>query len=220
MNFILSEHDVLGLRASTIRGKVSAILFFHLVMGKNDFTRAGARWEFLIKGLDTVNKTVNRRLPYNTELLEFGRKKLLIDSPSSDHRFDRAWVATLVGFMFLLRASELDALRVKDITFGEHEGARYVGIFIRKSKTDQEEFGVFRSLNETNKTLRPYSRLKSWVDRINPEDRKRTFAWWRHSGNGHPLGKMVGSRTQSSFMQFFNSLFTPRWINVFAPRRS
>ena len=80
---------------------------------------------------------------------------MLIDTPSSDHRFDRLWTATLVGFMFLLRASELEALEVKDVTFGEYDGTRYVRIFIRKSKTDQGEFGVFRSLNEKNKTLRP-----------------------------------------------------------------
>ena len=37
VNFILSEHDVLGLRSSTIRGKVSAIRFFHLVSGEKRF---------------------------------------------------------------------------------------------------------------------------------------------------------------------------------------
>ena len=142
MNFILSEHDVLWLRASTIRGKVSAIRFFHLVSGKNDFARVGARWKFLIKGLSTADKSVNRRLPYNTELLEFGRQKLLIDSPERDHRFGRVWIATLVGFMFLLRASELEALHVRDVTFGEYDGTRYVRISIRKSKNGSG--GVWR----------------------------------------------------------------------------
>ena len=42
MNFIASEHDVLGLRASTIRGKISAIRFFHLVMGKKRFRPGGS----------------------------------------------------------------------------------------------------------------------------------------------------------------------------------
>ena len=142
MNFILIGRDVLGLRASTTRVEVGAIRFSHLVSGVGSyFARVGARWEFLIKGLPTANKTVNRRLPYNTELLEFGRQKFLIDSPGSDHRFDRAWTATLVGFMFLLRAGELEALQAKDITFGEHEGTRYVRISIRKSKTGQ---GIWR----------------------------------------------------------------------------
>ena len=74
--------------------------------------------------------------------------------------------------MFLLRASEIEALQVKDVTFGEYDGTRYVRIFIRKPKTDQEELGAFRSLNGANKTLRPYSRLKSWFGRISPEDRE------------------------------------------------
>ena len=76
MNFILSERDVLGLRASTIRGEISGIRPFHMVSGKNDFARVGARWEFLLKGLTTANETVNRRFPYNTELIEFGRRNL------------------------------------------------------------------------------------------------------------------------------------------------
>ena len=118
----------LGLRASTIRGKVSAVRFFRLVSGENDSTRVGARWKFLIKGLSTANKTVNLRLPYITELLEFGRQKLLIDSTESDHRFGRVWIATLVGFMFLLRAVELEALQVRDIASGEYDGTRYVRI--------------------------------------------------------------------------------------------
>ena len=49
MNFILSEHDVLGLNASTIRGKVSGVIFPHIIGGRNDFTKVGARWEILIK---------------------------------------------------------------------------------------------------------------------------------------------------------------------------
>ena len=95
------------------------------------------------------NKNANQRLPFNTELLAYSRQRLGIDNIGSEKRPDRAWVATLIGFMFLLRESGLVALSVKDVTFGAHEGARYVRIFIRKSKTDQEEFGSFRSLNET-----------------------------------------------------------------------
>ena len=34
MNFILIEHDVLGLRASTIRGEVGGIRFFHIISGQ------------------------------------------------------------------------------------------------------------------------------------------------------------------------------------------
>ena len=74
--------------------------------------------------------------------------------------------------MFLLRDSELEALQVKDVTFGEHARIRYVRIFIRKSKTDQEEFGVVRSLKETKKLLCPYRRLKSRFEQTNLEGRE------------------------------------------------
>ena len=34
MNFILCEHDVLGLKASTARSKSSGIRFYHIISGK------------------------------------------------------------------------------------------------------------------------------------------------------------------------------------------
>ena len=40
VNFILSEHDVLGLKPDTIRSKISGIRFPHIISGKNDFTTA------------------------------------------------------------------------------------------------------------------------------------------------------------------------------------
>ena len=107
----------------------------------------------LLKGLSIPNKNVNRRLPFNTKLLEYSRHRCGIDDIGSEKRPDRAWAATLIGFMSLLRASELAALAVKDVTFGEHEGTRYVRIFIRKSKTDQGEFGAFRTMGEPGKNF-------------------------------------------------------------------
>ena len=41
MNFVFSEHDLLGLKASTIRSKIGGIRFYHLVSGKNDFAKVG-----------------------------------------------------------------------------------------------------------------------------------------------------------------------------------
>ena len=79
MNFILSEHDVLGLRDSTIRGNFSGIRAFRIISGKNDFATVGARWKLLIKGLARSSKNANRRLPYNAELVDFSRVRLCID---------------------------------------------------------------------------------------------------------------------------------------------
>ena len=149
MNFIPIEHDVHGLRASTIRGEVCGIRFFHIVSGKNDFTDVGLVGGISLKGLAARNKNVNRRLPFNTELLDFSRHKLNVGERRKGGECDRVWIATLVGFMFLLRASEMADFSVTDMTFGEYAGKRYVRISIRKSITDQEEIGAFRSLNGT-----------------------------------------------------------------------
>ena len=63
--------------------------------------------------------------------------------------------------MFLLRASELDDLELRDIAFGGKAHLGYVRIFIRKSKNDQDAVGVFRSLNANNATLCPVARAKN-----------------------------------------------------------
>ena len=50
-NFILSEHDVLGSKAPTIRRKISGVRFFHIISGAGDFTKVGARWGIILRGL-------------------------------------------------------------------------------------------------------------------------------------------------------------------------
>ena len=85
------------------------------------------------------NQAANRRLPLNTELLEYSWQLGNIDKPTGGRRF-RSGADSRAGRLFpLLRASELAARAVKDVTFGEYDGKRYGPIFIRKSKTDQEE---------------------------------------------------------------------------------
>lgn len=111
-----------------------------------------------------ANKTINRRLPFNTELLEYGRMELGVGNQSEPQEFDRALIAAPVGFAFILRAIGLAAPEWRDITFGQDDEGEYVRSFIRKSKTGREEVGVFRSLNATGERLCPYNQLKRWAD--------------------------------------------------------
>ena len=136
-----------------------------------DFTKSGERRGILLEGWAMCNKTVNRRLPFNTELLEFGRMRLGIDTEQRGLEFNPSWEATLIGVMFLLRASELAALEIRDVTFVGHEGVEYVRIFIRKSKHDQEELGAFRRLNATKQRLCPVAWMRYWVARIATQPR-------------------------------------------------
>ena len=113
-NCIVCEYDFLCPNASTIRTKVTGCRFFHIVSG-SAFAKVGSRWRILIMGASLKNKSPNRRLPFNAELLDYGREKLRIDTSRGYLDFNRAWAAMLIGFMFLLRASELGALEFRDV---------------------------------------------------------------------------------------------------------
>ena len=119
MQFILSEHDVLGLNASIVRSKISGIRYPHLISGGGGFSKVGARWGFSLKRLTRKNKVVNRR-----PSARYGVVRIRPDSTRFTHtnrglEFNRSWTAALIGFMFLLRAIELEALDVRDTTFGK-----------------------------------------------------------------------------------------------------
>ena len=107
------------------------------------------------------NKTPNRRLPFNTKKLEAGLARLGIDTERGGLEFNRARKAALVGYVFLRRVSESASLELRSVTFGANDGLEYVRIIIRKSKNDRDEMGVFRSLNATNETMCPVTRMKN-----------------------------------------------------------
>ena len=88
-----------------------------------------------MKGSAAHNKKVNRRLPYNAELLMGGILKPGIDTGDIRPYFLRARTAKLVGFMGLLRGIELAALELRDVAASSPGGVEYVRIFIRNSKT-------------------------------------------------------------------------------------
>lgn len=111
------------------------------------------------------NKSVNRRLPFNTDLLEYSRRELRIDEDNGEWEFARARTAALIGFTFLLRASELAALGSRDVAIGGNDWAIYARSFIRESKTDKEKVGDFRSSGETRERLRTYQRMGNWSGR-------------------------------------------------------
>ena len=69
----------------------------------------------------------------------------------------------MIGFMLLLRGGELQPHELRDITVSSAGGVEYVTIFIRKSKTDQEEMGVFRSLDITHQDWRPAAQMQNWL---------------------------------------------------------
>ena len=155
-------------------------------------------------------KSANRRLPFNTEMLEFRRGNLRADTAQGESELNRARTATLSGFMFLLRDSELDALELRDIAFGENENLEYVRISIMKSKNDQDEVGVVRSLNATNATICPVARMK--MDISTCARTPRSVGLRRsHTSRRNAINQMGGSGSRFTFRSFFDP-FHPRWM--------
>ena len=91
--------------------------------------------------LGVGNKSANHRPPFNTELSEFSRKNIRIDTAQGESKFNRDWASALIGPKFLLRASEPGDVGIRDTTFGETEKLEYERIFIRKSKMDTAMLG-------------------------------------------------------------------------------
>ena len=58
----------------------------------------------------------------------YGGKRLGVGTQAETQEYDRAWVAALIGFAFLLRGSEIAPLEWRDINFGEAEAGPYVMI--------------------------------------------------------------------------------------------
>ena len=79
-NFVLCEHDVLGSKKSTSRSKISGVRLSHIISGVDYFTIVGSRRRSHLEGLEMTNKTANHRLPFNTVLLDFARRKLGIET--------------------------------------------------------------------------------------------------------------------------------------------
>ena len=64
--------------------------------------------------------------------------------------------------MFLLRGGGLAALELRDVSVSISDGAEYVRICIRKSRTDKE-VGALRSLETTKLALFPVTRMGNWL---------------------------------------------------------
>lgn len=80
------------------------------------------------------NKAVNRRLPFNTELSEYGRRKLRVGTLAEQQEFERALEAALIGFMILIRAIVITALGIRDITCGGGAEGKYVRILFENRR--------------------------------------------------------------------------------------
>ena len=161
LDWILYEHKVVGISASTIEGSISALRNMHLISGKADFTKSGSRYKRLLRAIrsKTAPKT---KTPFPFELVEEAAGWL--NSPMCSHTLKESVVALFLSSTFLLRGSEMANLKWKDIRFGRDKGSRFLTIFTARSETDQAGHGVYRSLTENEGSVCIATAMLKWAN--------------------------------------------------------
>jgi hypothetical protein len=159
MLYAVDQGLIQGIRASTIRGHLSAIRWNHLIDGFPDPNEKPAMLPYLLQSLERRDGAKRHRDPVTLSMLHAARRRL--DLTRSRDRL--TWAAVLTGFGFLLRASEYlasqdgqfvteKAARWQDITFyragmvlrPDQAGGQdpdEVVLHVRASKTDQLHAG-------------------------------------------------------------------------------
>ena len=161
IEFLLFHQHVMQRKAGTLRTKVAAARYFHLIRGKSDFTACGTRVKTLLRGIDK-REAPNAKRPFNLELLEWMMRdaRESLAGPGTDEK-ETIFAAAVLGFYFLLRVSEIAQVRRSDITVESTGKGRRIILVIRRSKTDQAGQGVTRALLETKTEICPVATMEN-----------------------------------------------------------
>ena len=128
VDYLILTSKVLGRNASTLRARFSAIRFTRLINGHVDFALQSHRAKAMIKGMRKREVTV-RKHPPNTDLLRWTHKELICksDGRTIGHgsSYTEMYTACFLGFLFLLRTSEIAALTWGAISVDTHENQRF-----------------------------------------------------------------------------------------------
>ena len=165
LEFLLFHLKVMQRKAIALRAKVAAVRYFHLIHGKGDCTMYATRVKTLLKGIDK-RAAPNAKWPFSLELSERMREDVETNKIGAavDEK-ETIFVTALLGFLSLLRVSELAQVRRSDITIGETEMERRIILVIRRSKTDQSGQGVTRALLGPHTKLCPVAPVQSFLER-------------------------------------------------------
>lgn len=102
VDFIMFESRVMQNASDTLRPKLSAIRFWHVVFGLDDFAKFGGRYHQALKGMRREHK-VNRQIPFTPDVIEWARTHFSQSDLANVPRVE-LYAATVLGFFFLLRA--------------------------------------------------------------------------------------------------------------------
>ena len=157
LDFIMNENRVFGLQSKSIRSKISGIRYFHIMAGYGDFSPLGVRYKQLLNALNK-GVAVARKFPFGPEMFIWLRGRML--HTNLTHDIIDVWTALVIGFNFLLRGSEVMNLRRQDFSIPREEDGDYLWICVRRSNTDRNGVGVFRSLFANRGIMCP---VRAWM---------------------------------------------------------
>ena len=162
LEFLLFHLKIMNRKASTLKTKIAAVRFYHVAHGKMDFMMGNNRAKALIKGVEK-RETPGAKRPFNLELLVWMKENKF--GEISRREQTTLYSAAVVGFFFLLRVSEIAALRPSDISVEDTPKGKRLIIIIRKSKTDQAGVGITRALIETKGKICPVGTMVDYLQR-------------------------------------------------------
>ena len=97
------------------------------------------------------------------------RLRLGQDDTAADPREVKVWVSLCLGFFFLLRISEIEAIQFEDVQPRKSDQwhhqwteAEAASILIRGSKTDQLNLGCIRTMHRVGGVFCPVGAMKLW----------------------------------------------------------
>ena len=182
IDFIMFEFHVMKNTSDTIRVKLSAIKFWHVITGLGDFTKFGGRYLQVLKGMKRQRR-VSRKIPFSLDMAEWMYRNFLAPDMANQMRIE-LYTATVLGFFFLLRIGELEKLRMSDVQLGRGEDLNeIITIHIRNSKTDQFNEGDFKTLSAIPGIACPVkamARLISSRDWDHQSDKQIFGGWLRN----------------------------------------
>ena len=150
-NWILFETRVMGIKASTVRNKVSSLRYWHILAGYPDFGKWSCMYKQVLNSIAKGDTTL-RNYPFNLELMKWAKEEVSTPGKHPESRLNSTgagiFAAVSVGFFFLLRINEIENLRMKDIRIERDGGVVFLNLHIKGSKTDQYNLGDQKRLGE------------------------------------------------------------------------
>jgi site-specific recombinase XerD len=172
-----------GLASATIRRKLVSIGSVHRLCEMPDPTKAGCVTLSVRKMHRQLGRANQQAQPINKDILE----KMLTACVRDDRRSQllgmRNRVLLLMAYDTMARRSELVSLRFEDVDSDPHSELSSCGIYLRRSKVDQEAKGRWLPITQT--TLEA---IQAWSEAIG-DDRGAIL----RSIRGKTISKNLGS---------------------------